>query len=238
MRSKNRLYSGFTLTELLVVIAIVAVLAALLFPIFARARENGRRAACQNNMRQIGLALQMYAQDYDEHLPPWCQFLSPNRPARTPEGAPITWDIALQTYLNGPQVLMCPSDVYSMRQNVPGVGKKIYRSYGIAANVEGESLLSMMVPVNTVLLMETFTFSRQKPADWLTGSVYSTLGKKSLRPAFGNPEMPEFRHNDLSNYLFADLHVKALRGPKPSFPGYKLNADGVAICGFNDPIPH
>src|SRR5437588_7739 len=61
---------GFTLIELLVVIAIIAILAAILFPVFARARENARRTACISNVKQIGLAWMMYVQDYDETFPP------------------------------------------------------------------------------------------------------------------------------------------------------------------------
>src|ERR1700756_3607746 len=68
MRSYRR-RSGFTLIELLVVIAIIAILAAILFPVFAQAREKARQASCASNMKQIGLAMIMYVQDYDETMP-------------------------------------------------------------------------------------------------------------------------------------------------------------------------
>src|SRR5436853_4324942 len=67
--SKKR-KAAFTLIELLVVIAIIAILAAILFPVFSRARENARRASCQSNLKQIGLGIFQYIQDYDEKYPP------------------------------------------------------------------------------------------------------------------------------------------------------------------------
>ena len=71
LSSPRRKPSGFTLIELLVVIAIIAILAAILFPVFARAREKARQATCQSNLKQIGTAFMMYVQDYDETMPPW-----------------------------------------------------------------------------------------------------------------------------------------------------------------------
>ena len=67
--SESAIKRGFTLIELLVVIAIIAILAAILFPVFARARENARRASCASNLKQIGLGLMQYVQDYDEGHP-------------------------------------------------------------------------------------------------------------------------------------------------------------------------
>src|SRR5262252_4110816 len=66
-----RFHRGFTLIELLVVIAIIAILAAILFPVFAQAREAARKTSCLSNMKQLGLGLLMYAQDYDEQTCPW-----------------------------------------------------------------------------------------------------------------------------------------------------------------------
>ena len=90
---------GFTLIELLVVIAIIAILAAILFPVFARARENARKSNCQSNLKQIGLATMQYAQDYDEtyHLA-WT--LNPT--TRYPR--------LLQPYMKNLDVFVCPSD--------------------------------------------------------------------------------------------------------------------------------
>jgi prepilin-type N-terminal cleavage/methylation domain-containing protein/prepilin-type processing-associated H-X9-DG protein len=94
---------GFTLIELLVVIAIIAILAAILFPVFSRAREQARKAACLSNTKQIGQALAMYIQDWDETLPIWFY------PCRGgPRGA-LAWTEQLYPYVKNWQVFQCPS---------------------------------------------------------------------------------------------------------------------------------
>ena len=105
--SSVRLGSGFTLIELLVVIAIISLLAAILFPAFARARENARSASCQSNLKQLGLGLLMYAQDYDEC---YCPRDVGNLVTRT-----ACWADVLQPYLKSSQILICPSQSATTR---------------------------------------------------------------------------------------------------------------------------
>ncbi|MGM0491747.1 MAG: DUF1559 domain-containing protein, partial [Armatimonadota bacterium] len=90
--------TGFTLIELLVVIAIIAILAAILFPVFARAREKARQTSCLSNVKQLMIGVQMYAQDYDERLPR--------------HGFP-RWTIKIYPYVNNVQVYSCPSADYN-----------------------------------------------------------------------------------------------------------------------------
>ena len=93
---------AFTLIELLVVIAIISLLAAILFPVFAQAREKARQASCSGNLKQIGLGIMMYAQDYDEtQVPAWIQ-----------NGSPLNnwtnWPVFIQPYVKSTQIFNCP----------------------------------------------------------------------------------------------------------------------------------
>src|SRR5688500_4059572 len=108
-----RKHRGFTLIELLVVIAIIALLAAILFPVFARAREKARRASCQSNLTQIGLGLIQYSQDYDERVAVWRQAV-PGYVASTgypsnPALGEMRWADAIQPYVKSEQLFNCPS---------------------------------------------------------------------------------------------------------------------------------
>jgi prepilin-type N-terminal cleavage/methylation domain-containing protein/prepilin-type processing-associated H-X9-DG protein len=111
MRSKDS--SGFTLIELLVVIAIIAILAAILFPVFAQAREKARQASCMSNMKQIGLASNMYLQDYDEKFPshdwPKGMGLHAMPDGRTYKGH-VGWPLLFYPYIKNGAVFTCPSD--------------------------------------------------------------------------------------------------------------------------------
>jgi prepilin-type N-terminal cleavage/methylation domain-containing protein len=94
----QRSRQGFTLIELLVVIAIIAILASILFPVFARARENARATNCLSNTKQLGLAVVQYTQDYDERMVPYYN------------GTGNEWFGFIQPYVNNNQVFFCPDD--------------------------------------------------------------------------------------------------------------------------------
>src|SRR4028118_1234439 len=110
-RSKFVKQKGFTLIELLVVIAIIAILAAILFPVFARARENARRASCQSNLKQIGLGVMQYTQDYDEKLPN-------NFYGTVGVDIDPKWVDVIQPYVKSTQLFTCPSDSQANRELV------------------------------------------------------------------------------------------------------------------------
>ena len=124
VRQSRMYFAAFTLIELLVVIAIIGLLAALLFPVFARARESARQANCLSNQKQIGTAFTLYTQDYDETLPNatdgpagagqpggWVYFS--RFPTNNPTSGPNAFDVrqgSLFSYIKNTQVYVCPSD--------------------------------------------------------------------------------------------------------------------------------
>jgi prepilin-type N-terminal cleavage/methylation domain-containing protein/prepilin-type processing-associated H-X9-DG protein len=103
---------GFTLIELLVVIAIIAILAAILFPVFGRARENARRTSCLSNLKQVGLGLIQYTQDYDESMP-YTFKTDVRNDIKLPDGRAYSgryvWPLQLQPYIKSTQVFICAS---------------------------------------------------------------------------------------------------------------------------------
>lgn len=125
-RTTTRKVTGFTLIELLVVIAIIALLSAILFPVFSRVRENARRTSCQSNLKQIGMGASQYLQDYDEGFPGYFFYISPN----TANGI-RGWAELLQPYLKSKEIFQCPSE-----QQRPGTDSSlVYSDYFWNANV-------------------------------------------------------------------------------------------------------
>jgi prepilin-type N-terminal cleavage/methylation domain-containing protein len=125
-RTKQTNRSAFTLSELLVVIAIIAILAAILFPVFAQARERARGIACLSNMKQLGLGLKMYSQEYDESYPR-CSFI----------GMDYNWRNAIDPYVKNIDVYACPSTPAGRRRDGAGSayarGGKMPSGYGLNA---------------------------------------------------------------------------------------------------------
>jgi prepilin-type N-terminal cleavage/methylation domain-containing protein/prepilin-type processing-associated H-X9-DG protein len=212
---------GFTLIELLVVIAIIAILAAILFPVFGRARENARRLSCQSNLKQIGLGVLQYVQDYDEMYPiqgqgvNWGAF-----------DAGITggWAFIIQPYVKSTQILQCPSETNSGDSTASATNYQ-YTDYaynsvlgGMSPNqAGGETSSSSTGPLlprsasvltfssNTIMLLESPAVSNLN-GHWAQGSSGGATGVGV--PASLPPYGASFRHLEGSNFLFADGHVK------------------------------
>lgn len=180
---------GFTLIELLVVIAIIAILAAILFPVFAQAREKARQTSCLSNQKQIGTALIMYVQDYDETFPAGERLNRAGSP-----GLPQTPDSALQAFFHtgqgwaaqiypltkSGQALKCPDDSTATSRDVsPNGNILIPVSYSYNHNVANSpALAAMNAPANTIVLAEvTNNPVNATTADELnTLNIYSSTG--------------------------------------------------------------
>jgi prepilin-type N-terminal cleavage/methylation domain-containing protein/prepilin-type processing-associated H-X9-DG protein len=142
-QARQGVRSAFTLIELLVVIAIIAILAAILFPVFAQAREKARQTQCLSNMKQVGNAVMMYVQDYDEQL-----FIGGNgNPAPDPTRS---WTIALEPYHKTRAVYRCPSaqKISETRQHM------VPSSNLVNYNNGGKTLSEMQNPAGTSLFVD------------------------------------------------------------------------------------
>jgi prepilin-type N-terminal cleavage/methylation domain-containing protein/prepilin-type processing-associated H-X9-DG protein len=224
--------SGFTLIELLVVIAIIAILASILFPVFARARENARRASCQSNLKQIGLGIMMYVQDYDEKYPmvwygtmatPTSIPVNPNI-VQTESGMPgtefqvgdssngvlghyITWMDIIYPYVKSVQIFRCPSSTdaeYYPDYLFSGAYGGFKSSYfGVPSGIT--SMAQIQSPSTSAMLWETGAGSGTSYE-----SKYGYVGYPSNIPRW--PTLHE-EHLGGMNLAFGDGHVKWMSVP-------------------------
>src|SRR5690606_38678724 len=146
MMNANSRRVGFTLIELLVVIAIIAILAAILFPVFARARENARRTSCLSNMKQLGLGIMQYVQDYDETYPMALNYYS------SASGDERTWVSEIQPYIKSTQGFFCPSSSSATNLNGHyGANKEVMRFSSDAENHIKMSVLQSPASIYMVM---------------------------------------------------------------------------------------
>jgi prepilin-type N-terminal cleavage/methylation domain-containing protein/prepilin-type processing-associated H-X9-DG protein len=203
--------TAFTLIELLVVIAIIAILAAILFPVFARARENARRASCQSNLKQIGLGIMQYTQDYDERLP------------RNDSGQDVTTPVdTLQPYIKSDQLWICPSDSAPYTQTLGSGRKTSYAMNQIYYQDSSQSLfeanVSGITPVSLAAIDDsagTISYGDATHYQVWPATPAGAVLNNSVNPrTFGENATRGYyvaRHLDTANWLFLDGHVKALR---------------------------
>ena len=214
--TQNNPAGGFTLIELLVVIAIIGILAAMLFPVFSRARESARGIQCTSNLKQIGLAFMQYSEDYSGRYPIAGGEISWDDPS----GA-LPWSQQLQPYLKSKQIFHCPSDGQSDFSYFIGV-RAAYIDAGAAAPVNERRI---EYPTSFVLSGDTFSSSggsadtfKSSDADKDDYSQNCVGGDTN-----GTPAMQWQRHNEGQNILFADGHVKRFKAFNPGLMTFRYN---------------
>ena len=195
---QSRKDSGFTLIELLVVIAIIAILAAILFPVFARAREKARMASCESNLKQIGLGVLMYVQDYDEKFPGGGLVYTDPRAAGWNPGWPGWVSNVIDPYIKNQQIYVCPSAPAGWWTN-PVTGQTVSYCYNYVS-FGGTSQASITQPSSMIMMWDSVNA-------WADG--YGPIHDRDLAWYKTQNWGGTSWHNEMNNYVYGDGHVKA-----------------------------
>jgi prepilin-type N-terminal cleavage/methylation domain-containing protein/prepilin-type processing-associated H-X9-DG protein len=213
---------GFTLIELLVVIAIIAILAAILFPVFSRAREKARQASCMSNLKQLATSTLMYVQDYDETFPMSIYWAG---------AYAVTFYSELDPYVKNQQVYQCPSkpkalDVYQAFQNVlgiplaPGTAQYVSYMFNYALFEDGPQnvltgaddppirLSEIEFPVETVMVYDGNLAAQGGPFDMFDSPI-------------------DARHNDVVNANYVDGHTKVVKARPTGQSGSSVDGQPI-----------
>lgn len=211
--------TAFTLIELLVVIAIIAILAAILFPVFARARENARRSSCQSNLKQIALGLTQYTQDYDERFPPTND--ATNGAGANSSASWGLWMLHVDPYVKSTQIYRCPSTALGANTSVTYTGTSsgnqtfpLSFNYGYNQFLINRNLAAISEPTRLMLVAD---------CSGTVSDVPERIYNANYNVWFGAPTAIDdalSRHLSGSNVAYADGHVKfqsqGQLGPDPT----------------------
>ena len=210
---------GFTLIELLVVIAIIAILAAILFPVFAKAREKARQTSCASNEKQLGLGFIQYVQDYDEKWPIGI--------GTSANATSISWPDEIFPYVKSVGVFKCPDDS-TQNTTTPTYALSYAMNYNLTADSQtagGNSQASLSSPTSTVLAFDydegTVGNFTTMPPSGMTSGVGAFVGGNSAQLVYGTCTLgfgcgsPAI-HDPEIMFLACDGHVKLLRPEKVS----------------------
>jgi prepilin-type N-terminal cleavage/methylation domain-containing protein/prepilin-type processing-associated H-X9-DG protein len=213
----NNKRGAFTLIELLVVIAIISILASMLLPTLGRAKEKAVAIFCVNNLRQIGLALQMYGDDSEDRLPvSYARISDPAAGGWT--NAPMPWTLALATYYgNNTNVLRCPG--FSSYYNRSGYNY-FMGSVGFYALPSGDAPASVIL--RSIATPSYYVLSGD--CNFPSFPINADLNDNDTNVLFG---LPSPTHNNRVNVLFADWHVKIYKNFRESDMTFSPNAPGV-----------